>query len=76
MGMCAHDPIPISVLDKFLEKNVGELTSVRECPLLLKNPEEGHQVIDDFDQIPRIYAHFSTLTHFRELLSKYLSYMP
>lgn len=69
MGMCAHDPIPTTVVNEFLGKDVSTLTSVKECPLLLKIPE-GSLPIDDYDQIPRIYVHLSTLNQFRELISK------
>lgn len=73
MGMCAHDPIPISVINGVLGKDVSELASVKECPLLLKIPEESPPT-DDYDQIPRIYTHFSTFNQFRELRSKQLNY--
>ena len=71
MGMCAHDPIPISAMNRFLGKDLRTLTSVTECPLLLKIPEHSLPT-DVYDQIPRIYTHFSTLTQFRERISKYL----
>lgn len=71
MGMCAHDPIPYSVMDRLLGKDIATLKSIKECPLLLKIPEQNPPV-DDYDKIPRIYAHFSTLNQFREeLISKY-----
>ncbi len=70
MGMCAHDPIPIGVMDRFLGKEMSTLLSVKECPLLLKIPEQKPP-IDRYDSIPRIYTHYSTLNEFRqELISK------
>lgn len=71
MGMCAHDPIPTSVMDRLLGKDMVSLASVQECPLLLKIPEQSPP-IDHYDEIPRIYTHYSTLNQFREeLISMY-----
>ena len=70
MGMCAHDPIPDSIMNRLLGKNIRSLPSITDCPLLLKIPEQSPP-IDDYDKIPRIYAHYSTLNQFREeLISK------
>lgn len=72
MGMCAHDPIPNSVIDRLLGKDIATLKSINECPLLIV-PEQSPPV-DDFDKIPRIFAHYSTLNQFREeLICKYPS---
>ena len=68
MGMCAHGPIPISVINRFLGKDVDTLDSVKKCELLLKIPEDAEAPIDPYDEIPRIYTHYSTLNQFRKEL--------